>query len=60
MIRAVMNANGITAINFPITPETKHSGRNVITVVVTLDTTLGATSAVPSIAAGTSFLPSRR
>ena len=60
MIRAVMNANGITAINFPITPETKQSGRNVMTVVVTLETTLGATSAVPSIAAATRFLPSRR
>ena len=46
-----MNAKGMTAMNFPITPETNKSGRNVITVVITPDTTDGSTSAVPSIAA---------
>ena len=46
-----MNAKGMTAMNLPITPETKSSGMNVITVVITPDTTDGTTSAVPSIAA---------
>ena len=46
-----MNAKGMTAMNLPITPETKSSGMNVITVVITPDTTEGTTSAVPSIAA---------
>ena len=60
-IRSVlMKAKGITAMNLPITPETKQSGRNVITVVNTLEITLGTTSTVPSIAACTRGLPIRR
>ena len=47
-------------MNLPITPDTKHSGRNVITVVSTLEITLGTTSTVPSMAAVTRFLPMRR
>ena len=46
-----MKANGMTAMNFPITPDTKSKGMNVITVVITPDTTDGTISAVPSIAA---------
>ena len=56
----VMKANGITAMNLPITPDTKHSGRKVITVVSTLEITLGTTSTVPSIAAAVRLLPIRR
>ena len=52
-----MKANGITAMNLPITPETNKSGMNVITVVITPDTTDGSTSAVPSIAACTRPFP---
>ena len=47
-------------MNFPITPETKQSGRNVMTVVRTLEMTLGTTSTVPSIAAAVRLLPIRR
>ena len=55
-----MNANGITAMNLPITPDTKQSGKKVITVVSTLEMTLGITSTVPSIAAAERLLPIRR
>ena len=47
-------------MNFPITPETKQSGRNVMTVVRTLEMTLGTTSTVPAIAAAGRLLPIRR
>ena len=49
--RQEMKAYGMTAMNFPITPDTKRSGRNVRIVVITPETTEGTTSAVPSIAA---------
>ena len=55
-----MKAKGMTAMNLPITPDTKHSGRNVITVVSTLEITLGTTSTVPSIAAVVRLFPMRR
>ena len=48
-----MTANGITAMNFPITPETKNMGANAMIVVVTEAVTLGMTSTVPSMAAWT-------
>ena len=55
-----MIAAGITAMNFPMTPETKNSGTNAMMVVATLENTLGRTSVAPSIEACKFDLPIRR
>ena len=44
MTNMAMTAKGITAMNFPMTPETKNMGANAMIVVVTEAVTLGITS----------------
>ncbi len=56
-INITITANGITAMNLPITPGTNSRGRNAMMVVVTDANTEGTTSYVPSIAASTNPLP---
>ena len=56
-INMAITANGITAMNLPITPDTKNIGQKAMIVVVTDASTDGITSTVPSIAACFRDLP---
>ena len=51
MASMAMTAIGITAMNFPMTPETNSIGPKATMVVETEAITEGATSLVPSMAA---------
>ena len=46
-----ITAIGMTAMNLPITPDTKNKGTKAMIVVVTEATTEGSTSQVPLMAA---------